>query len=89
MAVINIGFSDHFCGAIYNTFPNSMWKSEAVVVLGLSIVTIVNCLRAETGPKCANSFLVVKIFALYSIVLVGLAAMVRGTALAMNGGRFR
>ncbi len=89
MAIIAIVFSDHFCRAVFSTAPTSAWIGKTVAVLGLSIVTLVNCLGAKTGPQAASGFLVLKVFAIYSIVLIGIATMFRGKAAAMNEEGFR
>ena len=88
MAIIAIVFSGYFCGAVLNTPLTSTWIGKAVAVLGLWVVTLVNCLGVKTGPKAANGFLVLKVFAVYSIIIIGVATISRGKAAAMNAEGF-
>ena len=84
MAIIAIVFSDHFCRAVFSSPSTSIWVGKAVAVLGLLTVTLVNCLGVKTGPQAANVFLVLKVFAVYSIIIIGIATISRGEAAAMN-----
>ena len=88
MAIIAIVFSDYFCGAVFSTPLTSTWIGKTVAMLGLWIVTLVNCLGVKTGPKAANAFLVLKVFAVYSIIIIGVATISRGKAAAMNAEGF-
>jgi len=88
MAIIAIVFSDHLCHAVLSDDFVSAWASKGVAVSGISLVTVVNCIGAKTGPKAANVFLILKIIAVYSIILVGLATIIKGKAAAMNDEGF-
>ena len=88
MAVIAIVFSGYFYGAVFSAPVTSSWIGKTVAVLGIWVLTLVNCLGFKTGPKAANGFLVLKVFALYSIIIVGVATISRGKAAAMNAEGF-
>lgn len=60
-----------------------------VVALGcIGVVTFINCLGAASGAKAANVFLVLKLSALCSIIVLGLVAWVggRGEGVAASPG---
>ena len=50
------------------------WQVNAIAVIGLLMITLVNCSGRVAGPRVANVFLVLKILALSSIVVIGAVA---------------
>jgi L-type amino acid transporter 6 len=78
MAMIAIVFSDHFCRALLPGKWSSLLLSKLVALLGLAFITLINCLGARTGVLVANGFLVLKLFAVFSIALVGIGFATTG-----------
>ena len=66
----------------------SSWIVKPVALLGLWIVTVINCLGARVGPKVANGFVVLKIGVLLSIVGTGLVLLISSKAPATKADGF-
>ncbi|ORY17794.1 large neutral amino acids transporter small subunit 1 [Clohesyomyces aquaticus] len=71
VAIIATVFADYLC----HTFSGSESASRLLVkcfgVLGIAVITFMNCLGATTGAKAANVFLVLKLGTVASIILIG------------------
>ena len=52
--------------------------NRIIALACIGFVTFINCLGASSGAKAANVFLMLKLSALCSIIVLGLAAWVRG-----------
>jgi L-type amino acid transporter 6 len=78
MAIIAMVFSDHFCRALLPATWSSLPLSKLVALLGLAFITFINCLGARTGALTANGFLVLKLFAVFSIALIGIGFATTG-----------
>jgi solute carrier family 7 (L-type amino acid transporter), member 6 len=78
MAMIAMVFSEHFCRAMLPAAWVSLSLSKLVALFGLALITYVNCLGARTGALIANGFLILKLFAVFSIASLGLALVTRG-----------
>ena len=61
MAMIAMIFSDHFSRAIFPATWSSLFLSKLVALLGLTLITFINCLGVRTGALVANGFLVLKL----------------------------
>lgn len=69
-AIIATIFADYLIHAfVGETEPR--WVLKAVAVLCIAAVTFVNCLGTTAGAKAANFFLILKLTALSSIVVLG------------------
>ena len=77
-AMIAMVFSDHFCLAIFPETWSHLLLSKLVALLGLAFITCINCLGARTGAVAANGFLVLKLFAVFSIAFTGIGFAVTG-----------
>lgn len=78
MAMIALVFSDHLSYSLFSLESKSFFVSKAIALLGLSFITVTNCLGAITGARIANGFLVLKLFAVYSIALFGIVMIIKG-----------
>lgn len=56
----------------------ALWMEKMVAVVGIWVVTFVNCLGARTGAQAANGFLILKLFAILSIGITGLVIGIFG-----------
>ena len=54
MAIISTVFADHLCHALLPENFISTWLIKLVGVLGLVIMTLINCTGARSGVKAAN-----------------------------------
>jgi Amino acid permease len=70
-AIIATIFADYLTHAFAGEHIESGWILKAVGVLCIATVTFVNCLGATAGAKAANLFLILKLGALSSIVVIG------------------
>ncbi len=65
--------ANYLCRAVTGADGESEWVVRAVALLCVAAVTLVNCLGATAGVKAANVFLFLKLAAVASIVVLGLA----------------
>jgi amino acid permease len=78
MAMIAMVFSDHFCHAIFPATWSHLLLSKLVALFGLAFIAFINCLGARIGAVAANGFLVLKLFAVFSIVFTGIGFAMTG-----------
>jgi len=72
IAVIATIFGKHVNTAILPESMDSIWVDKVIAVTGLTLLTLINCLGTNTGALAANGFLMLKLGALFSIVVIGL-----------------
>jgi L-type amino acid transporter 6 len=78
MAMIAMIFSDYFAKSVCpEAWASSLFFEKVLALIGLALVTFVNCLGIRTGARVANGFLVLKLFAVSSIALLGLGFALR------------
>lgn len=86
--------AEYICGAFLageqdrGEVKISGWIVKPVALLGLWTITTVNCMGAQTGPKVANGFLVLKLGIVLSIVGTGFTLLVMGKAQATSEASF-
>ena len=80
--------AEYVCGAFARGGKEaeavSGWVVKIVALVGLWIVTGVNCLGARMGARAANGFLVLKVGVLLSIVGIGFVLLAMGRAPAAD-----
>ena len=86
MAIVSTVFADSLCRAFQSGETASSLKT-LVAFLGLTFITIVNCLGAKTGARVANGFLVLKLFALFSICFLGVVVVINKTGDGVGQGK--
>lgn len=74
IAIIATIFAEHLSRAIFPEAWVSIWLDKLVALVGLALITALNCVGTNTGASAANAFLVLKLSALFSIVLIGFVA---------------
>lgn len=79
MAIISTVFADYLCRAFQPGEAASVSLKMFVAFSGLTFITILNCLGAKTGARVANGFLVLKLFAIFSICFLGVIVVIKGT----------
>ncbi|KAH0556194.1 hypothetical protein GP486_005876 [Trichoglossum hirsutum] len=83
VGVISMIFAEHVINVIMPGGGPLVNKGMALV--GVWGVTVVNCAGTHTGASVANGFLVMKLFAITSIVVIGLVFVLRGGGEGMGG----
>ena len=71
MAMVAMVFSDHLGRAVFPEASISIWLSKLLAFLALTLIVFINCLGTRTGALVANGFLMIKLFAVFSIALLG------------------
>ncbi|KAI9769565.1 MAG: Y+L amino acid transporter [Geoglossum umbratile] len=82
-------------GLIFATYVNGLllpgggggWTDKATALVAVWAITAVNCLGAYTGAKAANVFLVLKLFAVSSIIVTGFAVGLRDGGAGISATR--
>jgi amino acid transporter len=77
-AVIATIFADYLLKAIWPFEPTSPWTMKLVAIGCVVTLTFINCLGATTGAKAANIFLLLKLSALGSIIVLGFVVYLFG-----------
>ena len=67
-------FAENLSVAVVAESNSSPWQIKVVAIAGLSLVTIINCSGTFAGARAANMFLVLKLLAISSIAVIGIAA---------------
>ena len=80
MAVVSMIFSEHLCHIILPSSLESVFASKVVALLGVAVITVINCLGIKSGARTALVFLYIKIFAVISIAVLGIVAATQGKA---------
>ena len=81
MAIIAMVFAENLGAAVTPTGNISEWKIKAVALAGLYLITSINCLGTAAGTRAANAFLLLKLLAVASIVVIGIAVnLMHGSA---------
>ena len=79
MAMIAIIFSNYFAKSVCpDAWASSLLVERILALIGLGVVTFINCWGIRTGALVANGFLVLKLFAVSTIALLGLGFALRG-----------
>lgn len=79
MAMITMIFAENVTSVIMSDELLSPWKLKIVALTGISLITSLNCLGSRLGPQAANGFLILKLFAITSIVATGAIIAYLGT----------
>lgn len=87
MAMIAMIFSNYFAKSVCSdAWASSLFIEKLFALIGVALITFVNCLGIRTGARVANGFLVLKLFAVSSIVLLGLVFAFQGQAKGPSAG---
>lgn len=86
MAMIAMIFSDHLCRAM--DLPSTPeFLKKALALIGIGLITFVNCLGVKSGATLANGFLILKLFAIASISIIGLGLITTNAGHQLPAGR--
>ena len=72
LAMISMIFADNIYGALGSNYNVAQWQVKSIAILGLSLVTLINCSGTIAGARVANAFLALKLLAISSIIVIGL-----------------
>ena len=78
MAMIAIIFAENISIAVMPVSVSSVWEVKALALLGLVLITFINCLGTIAGARAANAFLILKLLAVFSISATGIFVGVTG-----------
>ena len=78
MAMIAIIFAENFSSAAVPIGSLPVWEVKILAILGIALVTFINCLGTIAGARVANAFLVLKLLAISSIAVTGILAGLTG-----------
>ena len=73
MAMVALIFAEYFDQSISPEVDVSTWISKATAILGIALITGLNCMGTRMGVDSANVFMVIKLIGLGSIAVIGLA----------------
>lgn len=81
-AIIAIIFGEYVVSAIGGTDSNdvSPWINKGVALLGLVLVTVINCVSTKLGTRSADFFMFLKFVALLAITVAGIVVAATGLA---------
>ena len=78
MAMVAMVFSENFCRCLLPAAWLSVTLTKSIAFVGLAALIFINCLGARTGAYVANGFLVLKLFAVFSVALLGTSRFLLG-----------
>lgn len=86
-AIIAIIFGEYLVRAVIgaDTMDASTWVNKAVAVVGLLLVTSINCISTKLGTRSADLLMFLKFVGLLAITTTGI--IVAATGLAINKGQ--
>lgn len=65
-------FAENLSAAVVSADGISPWQMKGVAIAGLGLITLVNCSGRVAGARAANTFLLLKLLAIYSIIFIGI-----------------
>lgn len=79
-AIIAIIFGEYLVRAVIgpDAAEASTWLNKAVALVGLAIVTILNCVSTKVGTRSADLFMFMKFIALIGVTVTGVVVAVTG-----------
>ncbi|MCJ1459612.1 Y+L amino acid transporter [Mycoblastus sanguinarius] len=72
MAMIAMIFAENLSVTALPAGLLSAWGVKTIAILGLILITFINCLGTMAGARAANAFLLLKLLAVFSIVATGI-----------------
>ena len=79
-AIIAIIFGEYLVRAIIGAeaVDASTWLNKGVALVGLVLVTFLNCISTKLGTRSADVFMFLKFFALIAVTVIGIVVAVTG-----------
>ena len=78
MAMIAMIFAENMGSAIVPTSILPVWEVKTLAIIGIVLITFINCLGTIAGARVANAFLILKLLAIFSIACTGITMGVMG-----------
>jgi hypothetical protein len=84
-AIIAIIFGEYLVRAVIGAeaVDASTWLNKSVALVGLVLVTLLNCVSTKLGTRSADVFMFLKFFALIAVTVIGI--VVAATGLSYKG----
>lgn len=77
-AIIAIVFGEYFSRALSISALDSYWGHKFFALIGLGLVTGINCFSTKLGARTSNVFLVLKVILLVSLPILGIVGLLAG-----------
>lgn len=79
-AIIAIIFGEYLVRAVIGAeaVDASTWLNKGVALVGLVLVTLLNCISTKLGTRSADVFMFLKFFALLAVTVIGIVVAVTG-----------
>jgi len=79
-AIIAIIFGEYLVRAIIGAeaVDASTWLNKSVALVGLVLVTLLNCVSTKLGTRSADVFMFLKFFALLGVTVIGIVVAITG-----------
>lgn len=79
-AIIAIIFGEYFVRAMIgaDAMDASVWINKAVAIVGLILVTFLNCVSTKVGTRSTDVFVVLKFIALAGVTITGIIVAITG-----------
>ena len=85
MAMVALIFSEYLYETISVETSVATWVLKGTALLGITFVTILNCIGTRMGVGAANAFMGIKLLGLSSIAMIGLAYRLAGLKTRESG----
>ena len=75
-ATIGIVFAENLAIAFASNGILPTWQLKMIAILAIFAITSINCLGSIAGARAANTFLLLKILAIFSIAAIGIGVSI-------------
>ncbi|KAH9867551.1 hypothetical protein IAQ61_008145 [Plenodomus lingam] len=84
-AIIAIIFGEYMVSAVMGVeaVEENTWLCKSIALVGLAVVTLLNCVSTKLGTRSADVFMFLKFMALLGVTVIGI--VVAATGLSYNG----
>lgn len=74
-AIIALVFGEYFARSLCISFLDTYWGHKIFAILGLALVTGINCFSTRLGARTSNVFLVLKIVLILALPILGVVGL--------------
>lgn len=78
MAMVSLVFAEYLYRSVWPDAEISLWILKPTALLGVAVVTVLNCVDTRTGVRVTHAFMTIKVIGLASIGLLGPMAWLTG-----------
>ncbi|KYK61579.1 hypothetical protein DCS_02722 [Drechmeria coniospora] len=86
-AIISIIMGEYFVRALIGAEAETInpWVSKSVAMLGIAVVTFLNCVSTRVGTRVNDLLMVLKFVALLGVTITGIVVAITGYTVESNG----